>query len=46
MIQVRKGEERGHADYSWRNTYNTFSYADSYNPKHMEFGNLRVINEG
>src|SRR6516162_3918531 len=45
MIRIRKAADRGHFNHGWLDTYHTFSFADFYDPTHMSFRSLRVIND-
>src|ERR1700737_4057067 len=45
MIDIRRAEERGAANFGWLDSRHSFSFGDYYDAKQMGFGPLRVINE-
>jgi redox-sensitive bicupin YhaK (pirin superfamily) len=45
MIEIRKAQDRGHSHIDWLDSYHTFSFGEYYDPNHIQFGYLRVINE-
>lgn len=45
MMTLRRSAERGHRNFGWLDTYHTFSFGDYYDPEHIRYRSLRVLND-
>jgi len=45
MIRIHKSDDRGHANHGWLDSRFTFSFAEYFDPEHVQFRTLRVMND-
>src|SRR6266702_1167120 len=45
MLELRRSRDRGYDDHGWLQSYYTFCFADYYDPEHVDFGPLKVMNQ-
>ena len=45
VFRVQRAAERAHFDFGWLSTHHSFSFADYYDPEHLNWGALRVFND-
>lgn len=45
VFSIQRADERGHADHGWLRAYHSFSFADYFDPRYLQWGALRVFND-